>query len=160
MAAWPAFSANATDEKIQSINEIKRQALEGIVFLSNEQLRDRIKKNPELVLLDVRTQREFQSGHLQGAAWVERGIAEFVLARTLSYKATEIILYCKKGYRASLVAKRLRDVGYNNVRVHAGFDEWALAGNTYVNYLGESKLIKLTAKTAANFKPDYYLPKQ
>lgn len=160
MTALPVLSSNAADEKVLSINEIKRQATQGITFLSNEQLKIRIKKNPKLILLDVRTHREFQSGHFKGASWVERGIAEFVLARTLSDKAAEIIIYCKKGYRASLVAKRLRNVGYTNVSVHAGFDEWALAGNTYVNYLGESKLVKLTTITAANFKPDYYLPKQ
>jgi len=159
MMAWSAFSVNASDNNILDINEIKRNALQGIVLLSNEQLKDRIKKNHKLVLLDVRTQREFQAGHLKGAAWLERGIVEFVLARTLNGKATEIILYCKKGYRSSLVAKRLQDIGYNNVKVHVGFDDWAMAGNTYVNYLGESKLVRLAGKTSANFKPNYYLPK-
>jgi phage shock protein E len=157
---FTALPVSAESGPLKTIDEIKREATEGIKFLSNEQLLERIKKNPKLVLIDVRTQREFQAGHLRGAAWVERGIVEFVLARTLADKQAEIIVYCKKGYRSSLVVKALRNNGYKNVKAHAGFDEWVLAGNTYMNYLGESTLVKPAALNAATFKPDYYQPKQ
>ena len=154
------FSANATVNKVKSIDEIKENAIKGINFISNKALKDRITINEKLVLLDVRTQKEFEAGHLKGAAWVERGIAEFVLARTLPDKEAEIIVYCKKGYRAALVVKTLRDVGYQNVQAHAGFDEWVEAGNVYINYLGESKLVKAIPINAANFGQDYYQDKQ
>jgi len=159
MASSAAYSAHVASQQILSIQEVKHRALQGSILISNQQLKDRIKQNPRLVLLDVRTQREFQAGHLKGAAWVERGIAEFLLARTLTDRNVEIIVYCKKGYRASLVVKALLDIGYINVVAHAGFDEWVLAGNNYSNYLGESKLVTPKTITAASFKPNYYLPK-
>jgi len=159
MASSAAYSALVVKEQILSIQEIKHRALQGSTLLTNQQLKERIKLNPKLVLLDVRTQREYRAGHLKGAAWIERGIAEFVLARTLTDRDIEIIVYCKQGYRSSLVVKTLQGIGYANVVAHVGFDEWVKAGNIYSNYLGDSKLVTPKAATAANFKPDYYLPK-
>ena len=155
----PVVSANAAIKQVQTIDQLKQNALEGVTLLSNEQLQVRIQSNPKLVLLDVRTQREFQAGHMRGAAWVERGIAEFVLVGTLPDHKAEIIIYCKKGFRSALVLKKLRDIGYSNVKVHAGFDSWTAAGNSYVNYLGESRLLKPAVKTSADFGPDYYQAK-
>jgi len=149
----------AETHRLQTIGEIKARALEGVAFLTNEQLLERASQNSKLVLLDVRTQREFQAGHLPGASWVERGIAEFVLARTLVDQTSEIIVYCKKGFRAALVVKSLRDAGYSNVSAHAGFDAWSSAGHRYANYLGESVLVEPSTINAASFKPDYYQPK-
>ena len=55
----------------------------GIDFISNEELIKRINVNPKLILIDVRAKEEYDVGHLKGATWVERGIAEFTLARML-----------------------------------------------------------------------------
>ena len=161
-AIWMS-SADAQDQgtesKVWTIEEAKQNATAGITFLSNDELKARIARNPKLVLLDVRTQQEYQAGHLRGAAWVERGILEFVLARTLPDPEVEIIVYCKKGYRTGLAVKALRAAGYRNVSAHEGFDAWVAAGNSYWNFLGESKLIRPQEATAADFAPDYYQPK-
>lgn len=159
VASTPAYAGDAASERLLNIEEIKQLALQDSILISNQQLKERIKQNPQLVLLDVRTEREFQAGHLKGAAWLERGIAEFVVARSLTDPDTEIIIYCKKGYRSSLVVKTLRSIGYRNVTAHVGFDAWVMAGNSYSNHLGESKLVAAKPSTAADFKPDYTLAK-
>jgi rhodanese-related sulfurtransferase len=168
MVIFPALLAyadenrvtNTAADKVMDIEDVKRQAVLGIDFISNEELKARIKRNPKLILLDVRTETEYHAGHMRGAAWVERGIAEFVLARTLPDPNAEIIVYCKAGYRTGLVVKSLRAIGYHNVSAHVGFDAWVQAGNTYVNHFGESGLLIPSETNAAAFKPDYYLPKE
>ncbi|MEZ5482771.1 MAG: rhodanese-like domain-containing protein [Porticoccaceae bacterium] len=152
------FSMPRTGE-VDTIDEIKEQALAGVEMLSNSELKQRIEDNPKLVLLDVRTEQEYTAGHIKGAAWVQRGIVEFVLVRTLRDADQEIVVYCKKGYRSGLVVKALREMGYNNVYSHVGFDQWVSEGNSYQNYHGESRLIRPVEKTAAGFKPDYFQPK-
>lgn len=158
-AMFLAPVVSSETHEVKTIEQIKMSAVEGISFLTNEQLRERVKDNPKLVLIDVRTQKEFQAGHLPGASWVERGIAEFVLARTLIDRNIEVIVYCKKGYRAALVVRSLKAAGYLNVSAHAGFDEWTSAGNRYANYLGESVLVTPASINSGNFKPDYSQPK-
>lgn len=159
----PFFNSTFAAEQgssIHTIAELKEQALTGVEMFSNTQLKARIENNSSLVLLDVRTEQEYTAGHIKGAAWVQRGIIEFVLARSLRDPGLEIIVYCKKGYRSGLVEKALREMGYNNVNSHAGFDEWLADGNSYENYHGESRLINPVEKTAAGFQPDYLKPKK
>ncbi len=145
---------------INTIAELKEQALAGVEMISNAQLKQRIENNSNLVLLDVRTEQEYTAGHIKGAAWIQRGIVEFVLARSLRDPGQEIIVYCKKGYRSGLVVKALREMGYNNVNSHAGFDQWLAEGNSYENYHGESRLISPVVKTAAGFQPNYFKSKK
>jgi len=158
-SAFLAPTVAAQIGEVKTIDQIKASAVEGVTFLTNQQLIARARQNTKLVLLDVRTQKEFHAGHLPGASWVERGIAEFVLARTLLDRNSEVVVYCKKGYRAALVVKSLKAAGYRNVSAHAGFDEWTSAGNRYANYLGESVLVEPAAISAANFMPDYFQSK-
>ena len=159
----PFFNSTFAAEKgssIKTIAELKQQALAGVAMLSNTQLKARIENNSNLVLLDVRTEQEYTAGHIKGAAWIQRGIVEFVLARSLRDPQQEIIVYCKKGYRSGLVVKALREMGYSNINSHAGFDQWLADGNSYENYHGESRLISPVEKTAAGFQPDYVKPKK
>jgi rhodanese-related sulfurtransferase len=146
-------------QSLDTISSVKVRALEGVAQLTNDELKQRIQANPKLVLLDVRTEKEYTAGHIKGAAWVERGILEFVLARTLRNPEQEIVVYCKKGYRSSLAVKELEKMGYKNVRSHIGFDNWVAEGNSYQNYHGESRLVRPVERTAEGFKPDFFMPK-
>lgn len=73
----------------------------------------------------------------------------------LRYRRARCRCHCRKG----LVVKALRAAGYRNVHAHVGFDARVEAGNTFWNFLGESRLVKLHDATAADFAPDYFQPK-
>lgn len=150
----------AVAKPLMSIEQVVAAARVGVPFVDNDYLKNRIAKNPKLVLIDVRTQAEFDAGHLKGATWVERGVAEFKLVRTLPEADAEIIVYCKVGNRSALVVKALQAVGYSNVQSHAGFDSWVADGNSYYNYLGESKIHQPRKLTAATRPVEYYQDKQ
>jgi rhodanese-related sulfurtransferase len=147
-------------EPLITIDDVIKDARAGVEFLGNEALIRRIQANPKLVLLDVRTQEEYLAGHLKGATWMERGVAEFRLARTLRDRGAEIVVYCGVGNRSALVVKALKRLGYKNVRSHVGFNHWVAAGHSFFNLLGEAKMVKLQPLNAAMQPVDYYQDKR
>lgn len=156
-----AQAASASEgDRLKTIQELVAEAQEGVNCITIETMKDRIKKNDKLILLDVRTEREYQAGHIKGATWLERGIVEFVLARTLPVQDAEIVVYCKGGNRTGLVVKALKSAGYKNVvGLGGGFDEWASHGNSVYNFLGEFKMVKPATINAGTFKADFYQDK-
>ncbi len=111
-------------------------AREGVTFVDNEHIEARLAANPDLMLLDVRTESEFATAHIPGASWMARGVAEFRLAETVRDGDTEIVIYCATGSRAALLKKALERQGYTNVSAHEGFDSWAGAGLPVSNAYG------------------------
>ncbi len=116
-------------------------AKEGITFVDNDYLADRQAANADLLLVDVRTQAEYEQGHIPGARWISRGKAEFEFAETVRDAGTEVIVYCRTGSRAALVKKALDAQGYRNVEAHQGFETWAEAGRPFENGLGRLQLL-------------------
>ena len=117
-------------------------ARDGIEFVGNAYVQERKTDNPDLILIDVRTQGEYELGHIPNAIWIPRGKAEFEIAETVRDANAEIIIYCKTGSRAALVKKALDAQGYRNVNAHEGFETWAQAGRPLENGLGLLQLIE------------------
>tara|TARA_B100000780_G_scaffold65500_1_gene43033 strand:+ start:224 stop:541 length:318 start_codon:yes stop_codon:yes gene_type:complete len=71
----------------------------------------------DVLVIDVRTQGEWDSGHLENAQHIEwQNILE--LAETAS-KDQEIYLYCRSGNRSGRAAKILKDNGFEQA-INAG----------------------------------------
>lgn len=121
---------------------VARAAKEGVTFVGNDYLTARKAANPELLLLDIRTEREFNLGHIPGASLMPRGVVEFRMAETVREADVEIIVYCSTGARAALVKKALIEQGYHNVSAHEGFDTWAEASQPVQNTYGTFELIE------------------
>jgi rhodanese-related sulfurtransferase len=80
-----------------------------------EQARERLLKNPQAVLLDVREDLEWQKGHAVQAEHLGRGILERDLEERFPEADREIIMYCGGGYRSVLAAAVAQKMGYHNV---------------------------------------------
>ena len=90
------------------------------------------------IILDVREPGEYIKGHLPDAINVPRGLLEFKINKKIPAKKAAIIVYCKKGGRASLSAYTLERMGYKNVvNMKGGWMEWIKAG-----YPVEKEIIK------------------
>ena len=91
--------------------------------LTPEQAKARMEENPDLILLDVRTQEEFEQGHIPGAVCLPN---EMIAADMpfLFGKDVEILLYCRSGRRSTDAAKKLRDMGFTNVFDFGGIIDW------------------------------------
>ncbi len=80
-----------------------------------EEARERLRRNPQAVLLDVREDGEWQAGHAQEAQHLGKGILERDLEQRFPDPDTEIIMYCGGGYRSALTCDAAQKMGYRHV---------------------------------------------
>ncbi len=83
--------------------------------LTLEQARERLARNPQALLLDVREDHEWDQGHAAQAAHLGKGILERDLEKMVPDPNREIIMYCGGGYRSVLTAAVAQNMGYRNV---------------------------------------------
>jgi rhodanese-related sulfurtransferase len=96
---------------LKVVNEAQPKVKE----LTLEEARERLAKNPQAVLLDVREDNEWQQGHAAQARHLGKGVLERDLERLFPDPNTELIMYCGGGYRSVLTAEVAQRMGYRNV---------------------------------------------
>ena len=80
------------------------------------------------VWIDVRSEEEFNSGHLQDVVNIPHDkIVEGVKVLGLA-KDEPINLYCRSGHRAEVALTELKNVGYTNVTNHGGYEDLVKKG--------------------------------
>jgi thiosulfate/3-mercaptopyruvate sulfurtransferase len=100
--------------------------------------------NGSLALLDTRTRKEFDDGHIPGARWWDWFTAvppgEWTVARDLEElraewsalgagREQEIVVYCRSGMRAAHTYMVLKHAGYPRVRLYDGsWQDWSTSG--------------------------------
>jgi phage shock protein E len=72
------------------------------------------RKDPELVVLDVRTPEEFAAGHVPGAINIPYTHLPARIAEVAG-SDKDIVLYCTIGVRAERAAQRLRENGFTRL---------------------------------------------
>ncbi len=81
------------------------------------------------VVLDVRTQAEYDEGHIPGTDLnidvLDDGFKQEALARIPKDK--HVALYCRSGNRSKTAARILSENGYKVVELSTGFKGWAAA---------------------------------
>ena len=76
------------------------------------------------ILLDVRTQEEFDEKHIPGAIVIPvEEVAQRAEAE-LPNKDQLILVYCRSGRRSKTAAQTLVDLGYTNIREFGGILDW------------------------------------
>ena len=85
-----------------------------------EQARERLAKNPTVLLIDVREDHEWENNHATEAIHLGKGILERDLEKTAPEPDREIIMYCGGGFRSVLSAATAQKMGYRNVFSLAG----------------------------------------
>jgi len=90
---------------IKSKQEIGAEAKSKAPHISAQQLADDLASDKEFILLDVRTEAEFEAGHIQGAEWLPRGKLEYHIQELVQNPDARIVLYCGTGGRSALSAQ-------------------------------------------------------
>lgn len=83
-----------------------------------------IDSGEEHIILDVRTEEEFSSGHIEGAVLIpDYEIADRAEAE-LPDKDMLILVYCRSGNRSKRASEVLVSLGYTNVKEFGGINTW------------------------------------
>ena len=76
------------------------------------------------VILDVRTQEEFDEAHINGAILIPDYEIGEKAESILTDKEQLILVYCRSGRRSKLAADELVSLGYTNVKEFGGIIDW------------------------------------
>jgi len=83
----------------------------------------------EVVLIDVRTEIEFQGGHVPGARHIPLGQLGSQLRLIKKYRDLDVYLICATGARSLRAAQLLAESGFTNpINVAGGTNGWRNAG--------------------------------
>lgn len=95
----------------------------GYLTLTPEAAKARLDENPDAILLDVRTQEEYDGGHIPSAVCFpnEDILPELPLPFE---KDAEILVYCRSGRRSAQAAEKLAGMGYAHVSDFGGIQDW------------------------------------
>lgn len=77
-----------------------------------------------VIILDVRTQEEYDAGHIAEAVRLESADFEAKAANVLPDKDATILVYCRSGNRSKTAAKMLLELGYTDVYDFGGINDW------------------------------------
>ena len=76
------------------------------------------------LILDVRTQEEYESAHIPGAICVPNESIGEEAPVELPDKGQLILVYCRSGNRSKQAAEKLVKLGYTNILEFGGIIDW------------------------------------
>ena len=92
--------------------------------MTYQELQNKLNAKENFVLLDVRTQEEFNAGHIPSAILLPYDEINLKAATVLPEKEKEIVLYCRSGRRSAIAKKVLVELGYKDVKDFGGIYRW------------------------------------
>ena len=76
------------------------------------------------IILDARTQEEYDEGHIPGAIVISHEEITEKAEEVLTDKDQLILVYCRSGRRSKLAAEALVELGYTNIKEFGGIIDW------------------------------------
>ena len=76
------------------------------------------------IILDVRTQEEYDEGHIPGAIVISHEEIAEKAEEVLTDKEQLILVYCRSGRRSKIAAEALVELGYTNIKEFGGISDW------------------------------------
>lgn len=92
--------------------------------ITAEEAKERMDKDDKVVILDVRTEEEYQEGHVPGAIVIPNETISSEPLEELPDMDQEILVYCRSGNRSGQAAKKLAEAGYTQVYDFGGIIDW------------------------------------
>ena len=81
-------------------------------------------KETNYIILDVRTQAEYDAGHIPGAILIPNETIGTDEISQLPDKEQLIMIYCRSGNRSKQASEKLVKLGYTNIVEFGGINSW------------------------------------
>lgn len=112
---------NASDSE----DEIADNSMTTYETITATEAKTLMENEDNYIILDVRTQEEYDDGHIEGAILIpDYDIGEKAESILLD-KEQLLLVYCRSGRRSKNAASELIDLGYSNVKEFGGIIDWA-----------------------------------
>ena len=99
---------------------------QGAVYMNitAEEAKEIMDSEEGYIILDVRTQEEYDQGHIPGAIVIPHEKISEKAEEVLTDKDQLILVYCRSGRRSKLAAEALVELGYTNIKEFGGIIDW------------------------------------
>lgn len=94
------------------------------VNITAEEAKEIMDSEEGYIILDVRTQEEYDQGHIPGAVLLPLDDVEDKAHVVLPDKDQLILVYCRSGRRSKQAAEILVELGYTNIKEFGGIIDW------------------------------------
>jgi rhodanese-related sulfurtransferase len=92
--------------------------------ITAEALLERLGGASAPLVLDVRTSKEFQSGHVPGAVHIPFDEIGSRMSELDSAKSGDVVVYCQSGRRAGMAEAELRAAGFSVLHLSGDMKGW------------------------------------
>ena len=94
------------------------------VNITAEEAKQIMDSEEDYIILDVRTQDEYDQGHIPGAIVISHEEIAEKAEKVLTDKNQIILVYCRSGRRSKIAAEALVELGYTNIKEFGGIIDW------------------------------------
>ena len=105
----------------------KKRNIENEVIIKHISMNDIVQimeENENYIILDVRTQAEYNQGHIPNAICIPNETIGNNTISELPDKEQLILIYCRSGNRSKQAAEKLKKLGYTNLIEFGGIIDW------------------------------------
>ena len=105
----------------------KEKIIENEVIIKHVSMNDIVQimeENENYIILDVRTQAEYNQGHIPNAICIPNETIDENVVNKLPDKNQMILVYCRSGNRSKQAAEKLKKLGYTNLIEFGGIRDW------------------------------------
>ena len=100
--------------------------------LNSPEVKEVLKKNKAIVILDVRTAEEFAAGHLKGAQNIDIRQSDAYSKLDKLNPKTTCLVYCRTNHRSGMAVDYMMQKGFKTVyQMMDGFPGWAANNFAY-----------------------------
>lgn len=96
----------------------------GYTQISQDEAKQMMEQDGTQIIVDVRTQEEYDSGHIPGAICIPNESIGAEPPEELPDLDQIILIYCRSGNRSKQAAQKLFDMGYTNIYEFGGINDW------------------------------------
>lgn len=96
----------------------------GYLQIDAEQAKTLMDTETDYIILDVRTEEEYNEGHIANAILIPNTEIRERAELELTDQDQLILVYCRSGNRSKLAAAILVELGYTNVVEFGGINSW------------------------------------
>ena len=117
------FLANCTNHDIIKEDQETEHPKVNPIRITPDQAKEMM-NDENVIILDVRTQDEFDAGHIENAVLLPYDDILSQHSMVFTNKNQIILIYCRTGRRSWIAATQLVELGYTSVYDFGGIIDW------------------------------------
>jgi len=92
--------------------------------ITQEKAKEMMQADDGHIIVDVRRQEEYDSGHIPGAILIPNESIGTEQPKELPDLDQVILIYCRSGQRSKVASQKLADMGYTHIYEFGGIIDW------------------------------------